>query len=111
MNKLKNNTPKQIQELLNTCTSKMALASQLGVYPKLLNKFITANNLSYKSRIHRKPKPENPVIKKKLLCRESSAIPNDLKTPSHDEALQNFYKILTTKKEKRLLQELKDAYY
>lgn len=106
MNKLKNNTPKQIQELLNTCTSKMALASQLGVYPKLLNKFITANNLSYKSRIHRKP-----VIKKKVLCRESSAIPNDLKTPSHDEALKNFYKILTVKKEKRLLQELKDAYY
>lgn len=106
MNKLKNNTPKQIQELLNTCTSKMALASQLGVYPKLLNKFITANNLSYKSRIHRKP-----PIKKESLCRESSAIPNDLKTPSHDEALQNFYKILASKKEKRLLQELKDAYY
>jgi hypothetical protein len=108
-------TPAEIQELLNNCVSKTLLARQLNTCLKTLNNYIKKYNLQYESKVGktRKPQLSKGVKGARSSFREPNVdfIPSDLQTPSSREALENFYKILAAKKEKRLLQELKDAYY
>jgi len=108
-------TPDEIQKLLDACVSKTILAKELKVSLKTLTKYIKIYNLKYVSQAGKSPNPR-PISKRKIskeVFRDPrvDVIPKDLKTLSREEALQNFYKMLAIKKEKRLLQELKDAYY
>lgn len=108
-------TPDEIQKLLDACVSKTLLARELKVSLKTLTKYIKLHNLKYISQAGKSPKPR--PISKRETAKEVFRDPNvdviskDLKTLSRKEALLNFYKMLAIKKEKRLLQELKDAYY
>ena len=108
-------TPEELQKLLDACVSKTLLARQLRIALKTLNIHIKKYNLQYQDQTGktRKPKESGKRRRTGTTFREPNIdfIPSDLKTPSNAEALENFYKILAAKKEKRLIQELKDAYY
>ena len=108
-------TPEELQKLLDSGVAKTSIARQLNVSLKTLNKYIKKYDLKYIRPIitPKKPKVSGRGRRTGTKFREPSIdfIPNDLKTPSNAEALENFYKIIAAKKEKRLIQELKDAYY
>jgi len=103
-------TPEEVQELLNSCVSKTSLIKELNISLKTLNKYIKKYNLTHQKKSSKSCKPRAKPLK---IFREpnSNFIPTDLKQPSREEALKIFYKILAEKREKRLRQELKDAYY
>ena len=108
-------TPEELQKLLDVCVSKTLLARQLRIALKTLNIHIKKYNLQYQDQTGktRKQKASGKGRRTGTKFREPSIdfIPSDLKTLSNAEALENFYKIIAAKKEKRLIQELKDAYY
>lgn len=108
-------TPDEIQKLLDLCVSKTILARELKVSLKTLNIFINKYNLQYQDQTGKTGKPsirgKNKISKEVFRDPRVDVIPKDLKTLSREEALENFYKMLAVKKEKRLIQELKDAYY
>ena len=92
-------TPEEIQNLLNSCVSKTSLIKELNISLKTLNKYIKKYNLTYKNKTGNSCKPRTKPLK---IYRESNTnfIPTDLKLPSQEEALKNFYKILAEKRER-----------
>lgn len=102
---LSNYTPEQIQELLNSGEFKYNIAKKLGIYPRAFNAYIKKHNLTYK---------QPPLIKygKQYQSKKKKdgivAPPPSLK--ADEEALERFRKQFAERKQKRMLQELKNSY-
>jgi hypothetical protein len=93
--------PEDIQKLLNGGEFKSVIIRTLGVNIKAFNEYMEQHNLTYK-----------PPIKPRV----SSAQKQDIKkgqkdSNSYQEPLERFKKLFEERKQKRTLQELKDAYY
>jgi hypothetical protein len=90
---LKNYTPEDIQKMLNSGDSKKSLVKKLEVNIKALEKYIIANNLTYKT----------PNRNKKVKYNDKDVI--------NDDPLERFKQIYAERKLKRTLKELQDGYY
>lgn len=94
-------TPEDIQKLLNSGEFKSVIARTLGVHIKAFNEYIEQHNLTYKP-------PKKPRIssnqKQNIKKRQKDSSP-------YQEPLERFKKLFEERKQKRTLQELKDAYY
>ena len=99
-------TPEQIQELLNSGEFKYNIAKKLGLYPRAFNAYIKEHNLTYKQPPLIKYGKQYKSKKKRM---ELVASPPNLK--ADEEALERFKKEFAERKQKRVLQELKDSYY
>ena len=99
-------TPEQIQELLNSGEFKYNIAKKLGLYPRAFNAYIKEHNLTYKQPHLRRYGKQYKSKKKRM---ELVAPLPDLN--ADEEALERFKQEFVEKKYKRMLKELKDAYY
>ena len=98
-------TPEQIQELLNSGEFKYNIAKKLGVYPRSLNIYIEKHNLAYtQPPLRRYGKQYKSKIKRLELIVPPPKIDAD------EEALERFKQEFAERKQKRMLQELKDSY-
>lgn len=98
-------TPEDIQKFLNSGESKTSIAFDLGIQTKVLSQYIEQHNLSYKT----------PDLKmrgsKKLEGKNTYHTSTDsFACQERTDALEKFYEMLTRKKEKRVLRELKNPY-
>ncbi len=94
-------TPEDIQKLLNSGEFKSGIARTLGVHIKAFNEYIEQHNLTYK-----------PPIKPRVSSSQKQNIKKEQKdSNSYQEPLERFKKLFEERKQKRTLQELKDAYY
>jgi hypothetical protein len=95
-------TPEGIQKLLNSGEFKSVIARTLGVHIKAFNEYIEQHNLTYKPPI--KPKINNTQKHNNIKKEQKDSKP-------YQEPLERFKKLFEERKQKRTLQELKDAYY
>ena len=94
-------TPEDIQNFLNSGEFKSVIARTLGVHIKAFNEYIEQHNLTYK-----------PPIKPRISSTQKQNIKKEQKDfNSYQEPLERFKKLFEERKQKRTLQELKDAYY
>ena len=94
-------TPEQIQELLNSGEFKSVIVRTLGVHIKAFNEYIEQHNLTYK-----------PPIKPRVSSSQKQNIKKEQKdSKPYQEPLERFKKLFEERKQKRTLQEIKDAYY
>jgi len=94
-------TPEDIQKLLNSGEFKSVIARTLGVHIKAFNEYIEQHNLTYK-----------PPNKPRISSNQKQNIKKGQKDFSpYQEPLERFKKLFEERKQKRTLQELKDAYY
>ena len=94
-------TPEDIQNFLNSGEFKSVIARTLGVHIKAFNEYIEQHNLTYK-----------PPIKPRVSITQKQDIKKGQKNSnSYQEPLERFKKLFEERKQKRTLQELKDAYY
>lgn len=98
-------TPEQIQELLNSGEFKYNIAKKLGVYPRSFNAYIKKHNLIYKQPSLIKYGKQYQSKKKK----EGIVAPLP-KLDADEEALERFKQEFAERKQKRMLQELKNSY-
>ncbi len=98
-------TPEQIQELLNSGEFKYNIAKKLGLYPRSLNAYIKKHNLTYKQPPLRRYGKQYQSKKK----REGIVVPVP-KLDADEEALERFKQEFAERKQKRMLQELKNSY-
>ncbi len=93
--------PEDIQKLLNSGDFKSVIARTLGVHIKAFNEYIEQRNLTYK-----------PPKKPRISSNQKQNIKKEQKdSNSYQEPLERFKKLFEERKQKRTLQELKDAYY
>ena len=93
--------PGDIQKLLDSSEFKSVVASTIGVHIKAFNEYIEQHNLTYK-----------PPIKPRVSSTQKQNIKKEQKDSSpYQEPLERFKKLFEERKQKRTLQELKDAYY
>ena len=93
--------PEDIQKLLNSGEFKSVIAKTLGVHIKAFNEYIEQHNLTYK-----------PPKKPRISSNQKQNIKKGQKDSSpYQEPLERFKKLFEERKQKRTLQELKDAYY
>lgn len=98
---LKQYTPEDIQRLLNSGEFKSVIIRNLGVHVKAFNDYMRQHNLTYQV-------PDKP----KFSSREISNARGEQKgSASYEEPLERFQRLFKDRKQKRTLQELKDAYY
>lgn len=93
---LKNYTIEEIQKMLNSGSSKKAIANSLGVNYKAFNKYIVDNNLTYTT-------PDRNKKNQKVKYNDKDVI--------NDDPLERFKQLFAEKKLKRTLKELRDGYY
>lgn len=94
-------TPEDIQKLLNSGEFKSVVIRRLGVHVKAFNDYMREHNLTYRV-------PDKP----KVSGREMSNARGEQKgSASYEEPLERFQRLFKERKQKRTLQELKDAYY
>ena len=94
-------TPEDIKKLLNSGEFKSVIARTLGVHIKAFNEYIEQHNLTYK-----------PPNKLRISSNQKQNIKKGQKDSSpYQEPLERFKKLFEERKQKRTLQELKDAYY
>ncbi len=94
-------TPEDIQKFLNSGEFKSVIARTLGVHIKAFSEYIEQYNLTYKQPI----KPRVSSTQKQNIKKEQKD------HTSYQEPLERFKKLFEERKQKRTLQELKDAYY
>jgi hypothetical protein len=94
--------PEDIQKLLNSGEFKSVIVRTLGVNIKAFNEYMEQHNLTYKPPI----KPRVSITQKHHNIRKEQKDSN-----SYQEPLERFKKLFEERKQKRTLQELKDAYY
>ncbi len=95
-------TPEDIQKLLNSGEFKSVIVRTLGVNMKAFNEYMRQYNLGYKT----------PDKQKVNTIRKHNNIKKEQKDHnSYQEPLERFKKLFEERKQKRTLQELKDAYY
>ena len=93
--------PEDIQKLLNGGDFKSVIIRTLGVNIKAFNEYMEQHNLTYK-----------PPIKPRVSITQKQDIKKGQKNSnSYQEPLERFKKLFEERKQKRTLQELKDAYY
>jgi len=93
--------PEDIQKLLNGGEFKSVIVRTLGVNIKAFNEYIEQHNLTYK-----------PPNKPRISSNQKQNIKKGQKgSSSYQEPLERFKKLFEERKQKRTLQELKDAYY
>ncbi|MGL5717204.1 MAG: hypothetical protein ACRCX2_29605 [Paraclostridium sp.] len=93
--------PEDIQKLLDSGDFKSVIVRTLGVNMKAFNEYIEQHNLTYK-----------PPIKPRVSSSQKQNIKKEQKdSNSYQEPLERFKKLFEERKQKRTLQELKDAYY
>lgn len=98
---LQNYKPEDIQKLLNSGEFKSVIVRTLGVNIKTFNEYMKQHNLTYK-----------PPIKPRVSSTQKQVIKKGQKNSnSYQEPLERFKKLFEETKQKRTLQELKDAYY
>ena len=95
-------TPEDIQKLLDSGEFKSVIVRTLGINMKAFNEYMEQHNLTYKQ-------PDKPKV-------NSTQKHNNIKKEQKDskpyqEPLEKFKKLFEERKQKRTLQELKDAYY
>ena len=94
-------TPEDIQKLLNSGEFKSVIVRTLGVHIKAFNEYIEQHNLTYK-----------PPIKPRLTSSQKQNIKKEQKdSKPYQEPLERFKKLFEERKQKRTLQEIKEAYY
>lgn len=94
-------TPEDIQKLLNSGEFKSVIIRNLGVHVKAFNDYMRQHNLTYQV-------PDKP----KFSSREMSNARGEQNcSASDEEPLERFQRLFKERKQKRTLQELKDAYY
>lgn len=94
-------TPEDIQKFLNSGEFKSVIVRTLGVNMKAFNEYMKQHNLTYK-----------PPIKLRVSSTQKQNIKKEQKDSSpYQEPLERFKKLFEERKQKRTLQELKDAYY
>lgn len=105
---LRRYTPEAIQELLNSGEPKSSIVERLGLYMEALNKYIKQHNLTYQPS--RKPKKAQKRNTKEQndYCRDKPS--NYFTHEEIEDPVKKFYEILTQKREKRMLRELKNPY-
>lgn len=104
---LQNYTPEAIQELLKSGESKSSVAHTLGVHMKAFNEYIQKYNLTYQySRKSKSIQKHNREQEKKYNIDK----PNNHLTYDEEDHTKKFYEMLTKKREKRMLRELKNPY-
>lgn len=93
--------PEDIQKLLNSGEFKSVIVRTLGVNMKAFNEYMRQHNLTYK-----------PPIKPRVSSTQTQNIKKEQKNHnSYQEPLERFKKLFEERKQKRTLQEIKDAYY
>ncbi|HNQ68366.1 MAG TPA: hypothetical protein PKN32_08300 [Bacteroidales bacterium] len=98
-------TLEQIQEWLNSGEFKYNIAKKLGVYPRAFNLFMKKHNLTYTQPPLRRYGKQYKTKKKRM---ELVAPPP--KIDADEEALKRFKQEFAERKQKRMLQELKNGY-
>ena len=94
-------TSEDIQKLLNSGEFKSVIVRTLGVHIKAFNEYIERHNLTYK-----------PPNKHRISSNQKQNIKKGQKDSSpYQEPLERFKKLFEERKQKRTLQELKNAYY
>lgn len=94
--------PEDIQKLLDSGEFKSVIVRTLGVNMKAFNEYMEHHNLTYKPPI--KPKINNTQRHNNIKKEQKDSKP-------YQEPLERFKKLFEERKQKRTLQELKDAYY
>lgn len=93
--------PEDIQKLLDSGEFKSVIVRTLGVNMKAFNEYMRQHNLTYK-----------PPDKPRISSNQKQNIKKEQKDYSpYQEPLERFKKLFEERKQKRTLQELKDAYY
>lgn len=98
-------TLEDIQKLLNSGESKTTIAKTLDINIKAFNAYIHRHNLTYKTPCQIKYGKQYQSKKRK----EGIVAPS-LSFNADKEALERFRKQFAERKQKRMLQELKDSY-
>lgn len=98
---LKQYTPEGIQKLLNSGEFKSVIIRNLGIHVKAFNDYMRQHNLTYQV-------PDKPKFSSKEM---SNARGEQKGSSSDEEPLERFQRLFKERKQKRTLQELKDAYY
>jgi hypothetical protein len=106
---IKKYTIEELQNLLDNCKSKTALALKLKISLKYFNMIIELNSLNYTNKD--RGLTYGYIHKPKKIIKEST-IENKLISEMilENTALERFYKEIKAKKEKRLLKEIFDPY-
>lgn len=98
-------TLEDIQKLLNSGESKTTIAKTLDINIKAFNAYIHRHNLTYKTPCQIKyGKQYQSKKRKERIVAPSPSLNAD------KEALERFRKQFAERKQKRMLQELKDSY-
>ena len=95
-------TPEDIQKLLNSGKFKSVIVRTLGVNMKAFNEYIKQHNLTYNPP--NKPKINNTQKHNNIRKEQKNSKP-------YQEPLERLKKLFEERKQKRILQEIKDAYY
>ena len=98
---LQNYKPEDIQKLLDSGEFKSVIVRTLGVNMKAFNEYVKQHSLTYK-----------PPVKPRISSTQKQNIKKEQKDHnSYQEPLERFKKLFEESKQKRTLQEIKDAYY
>ena len=98
-------TPEDIQKLLNSGQFKSVIARTLGVYIRAFNVYIREHNLTYKAPCQIRYGKQYKSKKKE------EGITAKMDSIDEEKAVKCFKVQFAENKKKRMLQELKDAYY
>ena len=98
-------TPEDIQKLLNSGQFKSVIARTLGVYTRAFNVYIREHNLTYKAPCQIRYGKQYKSKKKE------EGITAKMDSIDEEKAVKCFKIQFEENKQKRTLQELKDAYY
>lgn len=91
-------TPEDIQKLLNSGKFKSEIARQFKIHIRAFNIYIKEHNLSYTPPLYKPSKTPGSQLKNKTVDK-------------FKEPLEKFKEEFAENKKKRILKELKDAYY